>query len=171
MKQIHHFFLAALFALATHLPTTAFAQDAAAPVTAGPIEISGAWTRAMLAGQKVAGGFVTITNTGDVDDRLIAAASSASPDVQIHEMAIVNDVMEMRQLKDGISIPAGQTVELKPGGLHLMFMNVAEPFKDGATVPVTLTFEKAGTVELTLPVAPPGAKAMPQGHGHMKHGG
>ncbi len=63
------------------------------------------------------------------------------------------DVMKMRQLNDGIAIPSGETVELKPGGLHLMFFKVAEPFKEGATVNVTLTFEKAGAVDVVLPVA------------------
>jgi periplasmic copper chaperone A len=136
-----------------------------APVTVGDLTIDGAWTKAMLPGQKVGGGFLTIANKGSADDRLVSAASAAAPDVQIHEMTIVNDVMEMRQLTDGLVIPAGQTVELKPGGLHLMFMDVSEPFKEGGTVPVTLAFENAGTVDVVLPVAPASAKEMPESHG------
>ena len=125
-----------------------------APVTAGDLELTAGFTKAMLPGQPVGGGFVTITNKGGEDDRLVSATSSQAGEVQLHEMAMEGDVMKMRQLNDGIVIPAGQTVELKPGGLHLMFYKVAEPFKEGATVNVTLTFEKAGAVEVVLPVGP-----------------
>jgi copper(I)-binding protein len=72
--------------------------------------------------------------------------------VEIHVMEMANDVMTMRPLVGGLEIPAGATVELKPGGAHLMFMMVTEPFKEGGEVPVTLEFEKAGKVDLTLPV-------------------
>jgi uncharacterized protein YcnI/copper(I)-binding protein len=125
-----------------------------APVAAGDLELTAGFTKAMLPGQPVGGGFVTIANKGGEDDRLVSATSSQAGEVQLHEMAMEGDVMKMRQLNDGIVIPAGQTVELKPGGLHLMFYKVAEPFKEGATVNVTLTFEKAGAVEVVLPVGP-----------------
>jgi copper(I)-binding protein len=69
-------------------------------------------------------------------------------------MAMEGEVMKMRQVTNGIEIPAGQTVELKPGGLHLMFFKVSEPFQEGATVNVTLTFERAGAVDVALPVGP-----------------
>ncbi|MBC2773857.1 DUF1775 domain-containing protein [Rhizobium sp. AQ_MP] len=121
-------------------------------VTAGDLELTAGFTKAMLPGQPVGGGFVTITNKGGEDDRLVSATSAQAGEVQLHEMAMEGDVMKMRQLTDGIAIPAGQTVELKPGGLHLMFYKVAEPFQEGGTVNVTLTFEKAGTVEVALPV-------------------
>jgi uncharacterized protein YcnI/copper(I)-binding protein len=121
-------------------------------VKVGNLELSGASTKAMLPGQPVGGGFVTITNHGDTDDRLVAAESSNAGRVELHEMAIVSDVMKMRKLDDGIVIPAGQTVELTPGGLHFMFFNVKKPFAEGDTVPVTLTFEKAGKAEIVLPV-------------------
>jgi hypothetical protein len=123
-------------------------------VKVGDIELVAGYTRAMLPGQPVGGGFVTIKNAGSTDDVLIAAESPVSGRVELHEMAVVNDVMTMRQLKDGIPVPAGETVELKPGGLHLMFMDVNEPFVEGGQVSVTLTFEKAGTAELVLPVGP-----------------
>ncbi|EHS51925.1 protein of unknown function DUF461 [Rhizobium sp. PDO1-076] len=123
-------------------------------VTLGDLELSGGFTKAMLPGQPVGGGFITITNKGAEDDVLIAATSPNAGEVQLHEMAMVNDVMKMRQLPDGITIPAGQSVELKPGGLHLMFFKISEPFRDGATVPVTLTFQKAGNVDVVLPIGP-----------------
>ncbi|EJZ21685.1 nuclear export factor GLE1 [Rhizobium sp. Pop5] len=83
---------------------------------------------------------------------MISVTSPAAGEVQIHEMVTKDNVMRMRQLKDGIAIAAGQTVKLEPGNLHLMFQKVTTPFKQGATVPVTLTFEKAGKVDLVLQV-------------------
>ncbi len=162
---------AALMAASLIAPGGALAQqdkpamEMAAPVKLGDLEISGAWAKAMLPNQKVAGGFLTVVNTGTADDRMIAVASPASPDVQMHEMAMDGEVMKMRQLSDGIPVPAGATVELAPGGLHLMFMRVPEPFQEGDTVDVTLTFEHAGTVDLTLPVNPVMGNMM---HGKMK---
>lgn len=121
-------------------------------VKVGNLELSGASTKAMLPGQPVGGGFVTITNHGDTDDRLVSAESSNAGRVELHEMAMSNDVMKMRKLNDGIVIPAGKTVELTPGGLHFMFFNVKKPFAEGDMVPVALTFEKAGKAEIVLPV-------------------
>ncbi|MGL4406009.1 MAG: copper chaperone PCu(A)C [Notoacmeibacter sp.] len=129
----------------------------AEPVVLGDITIEGYWVRAMLPGQPVAGGFLKLTNKGGTDDRLVSASSPKSARMELHEMAMKGDVMEMREIAGGIIVPAGQTVELAPGGLHVMFFDIAETFKDGDTVPVTLTFEKAGEIELMLPVM---AKAM-----------
>lgn len=125
-----------------------------AAVAAGDLELTAGFTKAMLPGQPVGGGFITITNKGGEDDRLVSATSAQAGEVQLHEMAMEGEVMKMRQLTNGIEIPAGQTVELKPGGLHLMFFKVSEPFKEGATVNVTLTFERAGAVDVALPVGP-----------------
>ncbi len=136
----------------------AAAVDGFETVSLGELELTAGFTRAMLPGQPVGGGFITIKNAGSADDRLIAAESKAAGQVELHEMAVVNDVMKMRQLNDGIPVPAGQTVELKPGGLHLMFMDVKEPFVEGGKVAVTLTFEKAGSVEISLPIGPAGRK-------------
>mgnify|MGYP005757852129 FL=1 len=123
-------------------------------VSAGELELTAGFTKAMLPGQPVGGGFITIANKGGEDDKLVSATSDKAGEVQLHEMAMEGDVMKMRQLTDGIAIPAGETVELKPGGLHLMFFKVSEPFKEGETVNVTLTFEKAGAVDVALPVGP-----------------
>ncbi len=136
--------------------------DATAPVSVGALELDGAYVRAMLPGQPVGGGFVVIKNAGSEDDRLVSAASPVAGTVELHEMAMQGEVMKMRKLNHGISIPAGETVELKSGGLHLMFMQVKTPFKEGETVPVTLTFENAGNIDLTLPVK----AATPSGHSH-----
>lgn len=122
------------------------------PIKLGDLEISGGAAKAMLPGAKVGGGFLTIKNGGGADDRLVAVESPVAGRVEIHEMAMENDVMKMRKLDDGVAIPAGETVELKAGGLHLMFMQVSKPFAEGETVPVTLVFEKAGKVDAKLAV-------------------
>ena len=123
-----------------------------ATVKVGSLEISGGGVKAMLPGAKVGGGGFVVRNTGGEDDRLISAESPSAGRVELHEMVMQNDVMKMRKISDGIAIPAGQTVELKSGGLHLMFMDVAKPFAEGDSIPVTLTFEKAGAVVYNLPV-------------------
>ncbi|MBB4195095.1 hypothetical protein GGE45_005014 [Rhizobium aethiopicum] len=130
------------------------AMGAAAPETvkAGDLEISGGFAKAMLPGQPVGGGFFTVKNNGKTDDRLVSVSSPVAGEVQIHEMATKDNVMRMRQLKDGVAIAAGETLKLEPGNLHLMFQKVKTPFKQGDTVPVTLTFEKTGKVDLALQV-------------------
>lgn len=139
-----------------------------ASVTVGALEISGAFTRATLPGAKVGGGFLTIVNTGGEADRLVSASSPVSAETQLHEMAMEGDVMKMRELENGIDIPAGATVTLQPGGLHVMFMGLNGSLEEGKQVPVTLTFEKAGTVEVMLDIGPAGADA--PAHGSMDHG-
>jgi uncharacterized protein YcnI/copper(I)-binding protein len=129
------------------------AQPQAAPaVTLGSLALSGAFTRATLPAAKVGGGYVTITNTGADGDRLVAVTSPAAQKVELHEMKMEGDQMKMGPKEDGIEIPAGETVTLAPGGVHIMFMGLAAPFVEGETVPVTLTFEKTGTVEIELMV-------------------
>jgi copper(I)-binding protein len=144
--------LLAAAALSPIVPATAGAAQTAALVTAGDLEISHFRAKAMLPGQPVGGGYLSIANKGSAADRLVAATSPNAGMVEIHIMEIVNDVMTMRPVEGGLEIPAGATVELKPGGAHLMFMAVSEPFRQGATVPVTLEFEKAGKVDLDFPV-------------------
>jgi periplasmic copper chaperone A len=135
-----------------------------APVAIGDLEISGQWARAMLPGQPAGGGYMTISNKGSEPDRLVSITSAAAGRAEIHSMEVVDGVMVMRPAAGGLEIPAGATVELKPGGLHLMFMEVAERFEEGASVPLTLEFEKAGKVDLTLPV-----KAASGGGDHSNH--
>ncbi|RUM25505.1 DUF1775 domain-containing protein [Rhizobium vallis] len=136
----------------TGMPDMAAAAPGGETVKAGDLEISGGFAKAMLPGQPVGGGFFTVKNNGKADDRLISVTSPAAGEVQIHQMVTKDNVMRMRQLKDGIAIAAGETIKLEPGNLHLMFQKVTTPFKQGDTVPVTLTFEKAGKVDLMLQV-------------------
>ncbi|MBY5357675.1 copper chaperone PCu(A)C [Rhizobium leguminosarum] len=142
--------LIAAFTLACFFSNSAMAGD----ITIGALRISEPYVRAMVPGAPVGGGYMTITNIGTTDDRLIAASSPRAGTMQIHEMTMDKDVMVMRELTDGLTIPAGKTVELKPGGYHIMFMKVGEPFKQGEMVKSTLTFEKAGTVAIDFPVGP-----------------
>ena len=154
---------AALLGAVTAISTPAIADEMSKghksePVTAGDLHLSGLWARAMLPGQKAGGGFLGVTNNGSADDRLVGVSTPSAARAEIHEMAVVDDVMKMRPLDDGLVIPAGKTVEFKPGGLHLMFMAVSEPFKEGGMVPVTVSFEKAGDVPVMLQVMPVGTK-------------
>jgi copper(I)-binding protein len=123
-----------------------------AVVRVGDIEITGAYVKPMLPGQPVGGGYLVIRNTGAQDDRLVSAESPVAGSVETHEMAMDGQTMRMRKLKDGIVVAAGSTVELKPGGLHLMFMKVTAPFQAGGTVPLRLRFAKAGEAEIAVPV-------------------
>jgi len=133
----------------------------------GELTFSQAFTRAMPPSAGTGGGYVTITNTGTEADRLIAVSSPAAPVAQLHQMKMDGDVMMMSELPDGIVIPVGESVALAPGGLHIMFMQVPAPFAEGDVVSVTLTFERAGQIDLELPVAPIGAKSAPIDHsGH-----
>jgi periplasmic copper chaperone A len=129
----------------------------------GSIKVDHAYTRATVPGQQVAGGFMKIENKGNGADQLVSASSPVAGEVQLHEMAMEGSVMKMRQVKD-IPVPAGGSVELKPGGLHLMFMNIKAPLAAGESVPVKLKFAKAGEVEVKMPV-----NAMGQAGGAMKH--
>lgn len=162
--------LASIFALALSA-SAVFAHD----FTVGTLEVHHPASKATLPGQPVGGGFMSIANKGSEADRLVSiTAPDVSDDVQIHEMAIENDVMKMRQLPDGIEIPAGGTVELKSGGLHVMFMKIKHPFKEGESFKATLNFEKAGAIEVDFKIesAKPGNATSGEGDAnHESHGG
>ena len=124
----------------------------AADVTIGTLTLSLPYAIATLPNQPAGGGFLTITNTGSGADRLVAVTSPMAAKAEVHEMKMDGDVMKMSALPDGLVIPAGETVTLAPGGFHLMFMDLTAAFVKGGTVPVTLTFEKAGEITIELPV-------------------
>ncbi|MFC6489289.1 copper chaperone PCu(A)C [Nitratireductor sp. GCM10026969] len=137
--------------------------------TLGKLEIGQPWARATPPGASTGGGFLTITNEGDTPDRLVSAASPIADRVEIHEMTVTDDVMKMRPVPDGVEIPAGETVELKPGALHVMFLDLIGPIEQGKPVPVTLDFEKAGSIDVEMTVAPPGSPGPEHAQGH-EHG-
>ncbi len=127
----------------------------------GQLKIENAYTRATAPGQKAAGGFMKIENKGGAD-QLISASSPVAGEMQLHTMTMDGNVMRMRELKT-IDVPANGSVELKPGGLHLMLIDIKSPLKAGESVPVKLKFQKAGEVEVKMPVRDI------SGGAHMKH--
>ena len=145
---------------------------AATETTASIIAITEPWSRETAEGQNAGGAFMTIANTGTAADRLTGGSSSVAGRVEIHTMTMENDVMRMRQLEDGLEIPAGGEVTLKPGSFHVMLMDLKQPLKVGERVPLTLTFQGAGTLATELEVRPAGnmAPAMKQGEGDNPHG-
>ncbi|MBV9076494.1 MAG: DUF1775 domain-containing protein [Methylobacteriaceae bacterium] len=146
--------------------TGATAPAPAAAVSAGTLTIEQPWIRATPGGAKVAGGYLRITNRGSEPDRLVSASVPLAARGEVHEMAMEAGVMKMREVEGGLVIPPGGTVELKPGGFHLMFLDLREPAREGETVQGTLTFEKAGTVALTFQVGGLGARSAPDGAAH-----
>lgn len=135
------------------------APAASAPLVLGDLALSGPFSRATLPDAPVAAGFLRIENRGAEDDRLVSATSGVAGETQIHEMVMLEDVMRMRPLVDGLPIPAGSAVDLAPGGFHLMFMDLRHPFVEGQTVDVTLTFERAGRIVVPLAIGAPDAGA------------
>jgi copper(I)-binding protein len=149
---LRHLALAALVAI---LALPAFALD----YKLGAIEIGQPWTRATPPTAESGGGYLVLKNTGTTPDRLIAVKSPAADKVEIHEMKMDGNIMRMRGVEKGIEIPPGATVELKPGGFHVMFMGLKAPFAKEAKVPLTLVFEKAGSIDVDLMVQAMGALA------------
>lgn len=132
--------------------------------TVGDIEIGHPWSRATLPGAKVAAGYLSLKNNGAEADRLIAVESPIAGKGEIHEMSVTDGVMTMRPLAGGIEIPAGGEVKLEPGSFHIMFMGLKEPAVEGKKFPGTLTFEKAGKVEVEFAVDKAGGGEDHSGH-------
>jgi len=154
-------FLSAVLALTS----TAWAQTT--------VTVDDAWVRGTVAQQKATGAFMRLTASQNT--RLVAAESPVAGVVEIHEMAMDKDVMKMRAVT-GLELTAGRPVELKPGGYHVMLMDLKQPVKAGDSVPLTLVFEDAAKQRFTQTVQAPvkalgqgGASPAPMGHGHHKH--
>jgi copper(I)-binding protein len=137
----------------------AIAPAVAHEIKVGSIELTDLWSRATPPGAKTGGGYLTITNTGGEPDRLIAVSTPVAAENQLHEMAVKDGVMTMSEA-EGIEIPAGGSVTLAPGGFHLMFIGLKDPLTEGEELPVTLTFEKAGSIETYLHVIAIGAMGL-----------
>jgi copper transport protein len=134
----------------------------------GPLQIADPFTRATLPQAAVGGGYMVIINTGDTDDRIVSAASTIAGHVSTHGMRVENEIMRMRELQEGIPVPAGEAVRLEPGGLHLMLEQLRQPIAEGSTVPLTLTFEHAGTITIDLQALGISAGSVED---HDRHGG
>lgn len=124
----------------------------ATPLLAGDITVEEAYARASRPGAPTGAMFMAIHNSGDQADRLIGAASPAAQVVELHTHIEDNGVMRMRALEGGIEIPAEGVHMLERGGDHVMLMGLTQPFEDGATVPLVLTFEHAGEVAVEVVV-------------------
>lgn len=135
---------------------------AAHDYTAGDITIGHPWSRAAGAGGTGAG-FLKLTNNGTQPDRLVAATSPLAPVVELHSMVRDGDVMRMRPVQD-ITIAPGQTVELRPGGFHIMLVGLTAPLNQGMRVPLNLRFERAGEIQVELAVEAAGARGAPAAH-------
>ena len=129
------------------------------------IQIEKPWSRASAPGAQVAGGYMTIRNQGAAGDRLVSASSPAAARVELHVHINKDGVMQMREVP-GYDVPAKGAFALKPGGAHLMFIDLKQPFKEGEKVPVRLKFEKAGEVSAEFEVGGMGGTAAPT---HRKH--
>jgi periplasmic copper chaperone A len=154
MKQIARAIACAVF-LAGLLAAPARAEE----VKAGDLVITQAWSRATPNGAKIGSGYLTIENKGSAADRLIGGSAEIAGKIEVHEMAIKNGVMTMRPLDSGLIIDPGKTVKLAPGGDHLMLFDLKSPLKQGDRIPLTLEFEKAGKVALSLDVQGIGAQS------------
>lgn len=137
--------------------SVAFAEDS----RIGSLVIAQPWARASIGMSRPAAAYFTITNEGQDDDRVIGLETRLAETAKVH--ATVNDggVMKMLAVED-LAIEPGETLSLRPGGLHVMLIGLREPLNKGSFFPLTITFEKAGSTTLQVPVAGPGAKGPPK---------
>ena len=143
---------AILTALHLAAVTASFGHD----IKKGDILLTQLWSRATPAGARVAAGFFTVENTGREADRLVGIKTAVGK-AEIHETATVNGVSTMRPLEGGLAVAPGQKVTLAPGGLHVMITELKAPLKEGEMLPLTLHFQKAGEIDATLHIRPPGS--------------
>ena len=123
----------------------------------GSLNIADPWSRATPKGATVGAGYMKITNTGATPDRLISGSADVAPTFEVHEMTMDNGVAKMRPIKGGLEIKPGETVELKPGSFHVMFVGLKKPLVVGDHIKATLVFEKAGTINVEYDVRAMGA--------------
>ncbi len=134
------------------------------------VTVKDAWVRATVPQQQATGAFMQLSAAKD--SKLVSASSPLTPVVEVHEMAMQDNVMRMRQIP-AVELPAGKAVDLKPGGYHVMLLDLKQQVKEGDTVPITLVFEgkdgKRESMEIKAPVRALNAAAKPAAHGDHKH--
>jgi copper(I)-binding protein len=154
-------------ALASPAPTVKVGAAAGGSIAAvGALRIENPWARATPNGAKVGGGYLKIVNTGTEPDRLVGGTVPVAGRLEVHEMSTADGVMRMRPV-DKLEIPAGGSVELKPGGYHAMFLDLKEPLKEGDRIKGTLLFEKAGPVTIEYVVRGIAAQSAAAGGEHV----
>jgi copper(I)-binding protein len=151
-SDMHRILFSSLFALQLLLSAPALAD----------VRIEMPWSRATPPGAAVAGGFMTLQNEGMTDDRLLSVSSEVAASVEIHQMSMEDGAMQMRELVDGLPLPAGESVALAPGGFHLMFIE-PKPLREGDRFLATLHFEHAGSREVEFMTAAAGSREPPSG--------
>ena len=149
----------------TLLMTACSASSADNTHDIGKLRVSDVWAKATPPQARVAGGYLSVQNRGDAADKLLRVESAAAASVEIHEMSDVGGVARMREVTNGVELPAGSTTTLKPGGYHLMFIEPKQPFVEGQTIKATLVFEKAGSLPVVFDVRPLTASGN-SGHDH-----
>ncbi|MGP1397916.1 MAG: copper chaperone PCu(A)C [Inquilinaceae bacterium] len=160
-----HLIAAAVAALTAVVALTAPAHD----YRAGDIRIDHPWSRATAPTAQTGAGFLVMANEGQEDDRLLSATADVAEKVELHRTEAVDGVMRMRPQTDGIPVPAGESVTLEPGGFHIMLIGLKEPLVEGSSVPITLTFERAGEVAVDLTVESIGARSAGTDGGASHH--
>ncbi|MEL6288899.1 MAG: copper chaperone PCu(A)C [Pseudomonadota bacterium] len=131
----------------TLAPQWASAESA---ITHGSLTIEQPWARATPKAAKVGAGYIRITNNGSADDRLVSAETDIAGVTELHTMSMTDGVMRMRRMENGLVIKAGETIELAPGGDHIMFMRLPAPITKDQKFKTRLLFEKAGPIEVTF---------------------
>lgn len=148
---------AAIFS-ATFLSATAWAQ---------PVEVKGAWARATVQGQKASGAFMTLTAKDGA--QLVGISSPVAGVIEVHEMKMDGDVMKMRAVEGGIELPAGKAVEFKPGGYHVMLMDLKTPLQKDTTIALTLLLKDAKGVQSKVKIKVPVSQTPPAGANASSH--
>jgi hypothetical protein len=160
---------ASLLLVATLSVAIAVAEDRVRPdgdavegggAIAGDIQITGAWIRGTPPGAPVSAAYLAVTNTGERPDRLVGGAAPFAGRVEIHDMTMDDGMMRMEEIEGGLVIEPGATEALRPGGRHVMFMDVIDPPQPRETVTVILEFAEAGPVEVAMPVSAIGAQSL-----------
>ena len=149
----------------TLLMTACSASSADNTHDIGKLRVSDVWAKATPPQARVAGGYLSVQNRGDAADKLLRVESAAAASVELHEMSDAGGVARMREVTNGVELPAGSTTTLKPGGYHLMFIEPKQPFVEGQTIKATLVFEKAGSLPVVFDVRPLVASGS-SGHDH-----
>ena len=144
-------------AVAFAIAIAGWLATAAPALGGGSLVVDGAWVRASIGGSKVSAAYLSIANRGETADRLVGVAAERAGHAMIHRSVVVDGVVKMRHV-DAIEIPPGGSVRLEPGGLHVMLMGVSSRLEAGERISLTLVFERAGEVEVRVPVrgSPPG---------------
>ena len=139
------------------------------PAMASDLMFGALQFRATIGSMPSSAAYLSITNHGAMADRLLAAESSLSRKTELHTMEVTNGVMKMRQIDGGIAIPAGKTIQLAPGGFHVMLIGLKAPLNADEHYQVTLVFEKAGKIKLTGLAKRPADLKMPSSHSSDTH--